>query len=277
MKKKISKQTQTAATQSIHSSAPIVFLCGESPLVEEFARRCTSHGYTVAVREWHSLTENSSVPSSVVLERSIPKTTAVACELSNIDLEQKKKNIQELAKSLPSSTLILSSSVTVTATEQASWIEGKHRLVGLGAFPTLLSKPLLEVAPTIYTPNETMHAVFRFFASIGGAPEIVEDRVGLILPRLLSSFINQMYFALSENIAAPDDIDRAVTLGTSFPKGPIAWAEELTFPHIYATLRALQREISFQRYSIAPFIHRFATTGKWWKNVPIENQEGEKT
>ncbi len=253
------------------SSRPKVYICGESPLVEEAALRCASSGYAVKVHWNISPTETAQpLPTSITTVNTIPDSTAIAFELTNTDIGAKKKNIQKMGEHLPSTTPILSSSVTVTATEQANWIEYKYRLVGIGAFPTLLSKPLIEVVPTIYTPKETLQVISNFFASLHSAIEIVEDQVGLVQPRLLCGFINQIYFALEENIAPPDDIDRAITQGLQFSVGPIALSETFGFQQIYATLEALQRGNS-SRYSIAPLIQQFATTGRWWKKQQKED------
>lgn len=256
------------------TSQPLVFLCGEAPLIEEFALRCATHGYHVSIH-WNTPPMNSDIqsfPSTVTITDEFTPECDIALELTNTALDVKKENLQKLSSLLPPTTLLLSSSVTVTATEQGSWIQGKHRLVGIAAFPTLLSKPIIEIAPTVYTPKETITAITNFFTSIRAVPEIVEDRVGMVLPRLLCGFINHIFFALEENLAAPDDIDQAITLGTGLPKGPIALSEELTFPQLYAVLQALQKDNSPFHYPIAPLIRQMATTGAWWHKIRKEEQ-----
>jgi len=272
MNKSSHSHSATKQKEKQSSSHPTVYICGESPLVEEAALRCASSGYAVKVHWNTSPTETAQpLPTSITTVNTIPDNTAIAFELTNTDIDVKKKNIQKMGEHLPPTTPILSSSVTVTATEQANWIEHKYRLVGIGAFPTLLSKPLIEVAPTIYTPKETLQVVSNFFAPLHSAIEIVEDQVGLIQPRLLCSFINHIYFALGESIAPPDDIDRAITQGLQFSVGPIALSETFGFKQIYATLQALQRGNTPHLYPIAPLIQQFAATGRWWKNQQKEN------
>ena len=98
------------------------------------------------------------------LHNIIPANTSLAIELTNIDPLAKKKNIERFDKALAETAPILSSSITVTATEQSSWISGKHRLVGIAALPTLIQKPLVEIAPTIYSPKETLEVVKTLFS-----------------------------------------------------------------------------------------------------------------
>ncbi|MCX7983604.1 MAG: 3-hydroxyacyl-CoA dehydrogenase family protein [Bacteroidetes bacterium] len=271
MKQKTIQRNSTKMDSS--KSELTVFVCGESPLVEEIACRCASHGYTVFIylNESPQKTQTNFLHQRISEVTSFPSSCNVAIEVTNTNIEQKRTNIVKLSTSLPHTVPLLSSSVTITASEQTRWIQGKHRLVGIGAFPTLLSKPLIEVAPTIYTPKETLTAVSNFFHTLNGTIEIVEDRVGMVLPRLLCTYINHAFWTLDENIAAPDDIDQAITLGTDFPKGPIELSEKFTFQQIYAVLSALNRELSPQRYTIAPLIRQLALTGAWWHSQHKEN------
>lgn len=180
---------------------------------------------------------------------------------------EKRKNIEKLDRVLADTAPILSTSITITATEQASWISGKHRLVGIAALPTFIEKPLVEVAPTIYSPKETVEAVSRFFLAIGKNIEIVQDRIGMVLPRILCQVINEAAFAITEDIATPQDIDRALKLGAHFPLGPMEWAEQIGLKQVYAVLMALYADLQEERYRIAPLLKQMTITGEWWKQT----------
>jgi 3-hydroxybutyryl-CoA dehydrogenase len=252
--------------ENYKSEKALVYLVGEVPMVEQYAEICTAHGYDVCISWNESLTEKQSTFSTgTIISSTIPKNTSVAIELTNIDVLTKKKNLEKLAKALPETAPILSSSITITATEQSAWIAGKHRLVGIAALPTFIDKSLVEIAPTIYTPMETLEAVSRFFLSIGKEIEIVQDRVGMILPRILCQVINEAAFAITEDIAAPGDIDKALTLGMHFPLGPIEWAEKIGLDQVYAVLSALYTDLHEERYRVAPILKQMALTGIWWK------------
>jgi 3-hydroxybutyryl-CoA dehydrogenase len=244
----------------------LVFIIGESPMVEQYANICTAHGYDVCVT-WNEYSERQLEFKSPRIKFSniIPKSTSIAIELTNTDHLTKKKNLEKLAKALLETAPILSSSITITATEQSTWIAGKYRLVGIAALPTFIEKPLVEVAPTIYSPKETLEVVSRFFHSIDKEIEIVQDRVGMVLPRILCQVINEAAFAVTEDIAKPQDIDIALKLGDNFPFGPIEWAEQIGVKQVYAVLSALHADLQEERYRIAPLLKQMANTGEWWK------------
>jgi len=196
---------------------------------------------------------------------SIPRNAVLAAELTNIDRNAKKKNLQMLDKNLPRSTVILSSSVTVSMTEQSSWVKHPSRLVGIGALPTLLSRELIELSAGRQTEPAALSHVQDFFIKIGKRVSIVQDRVGMVMPRILCMLINEAFFAVMEGVASPQDIDTAMKLGTNYPMGPLEWADKIGLPHVYAVLLALHADLGEERYRIAPLLKQMSTVEKFWQ------------
>ncbi|MDQ3759622.1 MAG: 3-hydroxyacyl-CoA dehydrogenase NAD-binding domain-containing protein [Actinomycetota bacterium] len=60
-----------------------------------------------------------------------------------------------------------------------------------------------------------------------------------IVERIVSCLVNEASFAVSEGVAAPDDVDTAMRLGLNHPRGPFEWREELGADRIVATLDSL--------------------------------------
>jgi 3-hydroxybutyryl-CoA dehydrogenase len=252
--------------ENVKPNPALIYITGESPMVEQYAEICAAKGYDVCV-SWNEqpfkLPEFKS--SKIKILNSIPANVSIAIELTNIDLPNKRKNLEKIEKQLPGTSPILSSSITVTATEQCSWISGKHRLIGVSALPTFIEKPLVEVAPTIYSPKETLEVVSRFFHSLGKEIEIVQDRIGMVFPRILCQVINEAAFSVTEDVASPQDIDKVLKLGLNFPLGPIEWAEQIGLKQVYAVLKALYTDLHEERYRIAPLLKQMSITGEWWK------------
>ncbi|MEX0602820.1 MAG: 3-hydroxyacyl-CoA dehydrogenase family protein, partial [Bacteroidota bacterium] len=126
-------------------------------------------------------------------------------------------------------------------------------------------RPLVEVAPTVFSPRETIDVVARFFASLEKDIELVQDRVGLVFPRILCQIINEATFALQDDVATPKDIDTAMKLGANYPFGPIEWADRIGFRQVHAVLAALREDLQEDRYRISPLLNQMAQTGEWWK------------
>jgi 3-hydroxybutyryl-CoA dehydrogenase len=264
-KKKAGKKSlvERSLKGSGHAKAYIV---GESPMVEEYAILCAAKGYEVLV-QWN--VSMKSAPdfgqASIRQTAVIPVGVSVGIELTNNDPALKQKNLQRLDKALSPTVPILSSSVTVTAMEQAGWISQRHRLVGFCALPTFSEKPLAEVAPTVFSPKETIEVVRLFLGSIGKEIVLVQDRVGMVLPRILCQIVNEAAFALQEDVASPRDLDTAMKLGTNYPYGPVEWANRIGMRNVYIILTAMEQDLKEDRYRVAPLLKQMAQAGPWWK------------
>ncbi len=261
------KQTSAAAKDTKRREERAkVYIVGETPLVEEYAELCASNGYDVLV-QWNKVPKELPKFSTTSIKRTnaIHPKTSVALELTNRNREAKQKNLQALDRVLPPTAPILTSSVTLTATEQSIWLNSKHRLVGMSALPSFTQHPIIEVAPTVYTPKETIDVVQRFFRSIGKEIEIVQDRIGMVLPRILCQIVNEATFAVQEDVATPQDIDTAMKLGTNYPFGPLEWANRIGFQQVYSVLNAIENDLHEERYRASPLLKMLAQTGEWWK------------
>lgn len=217
-----------------------IVILGDTPLVEEYRILCNEKGY-------------SSQPSSNV---------ALALELTNISLETKKKNLLQLDDTLPKTIPILSSSVTVMLTEQATWVKHPSRLVGICAFPTLLQNALVEFAVSHQTSEAAKTAAIEFSSSLGKEHAFVQDSIGFVMPRILCMLANEASFAMMEGVAEAQDIDTAMKLGTNYPNGPVQWAEQIGVQQVHAVVSALYRYFGEDRYRPAPLLQKAALTGR---------------
>jgi 3-hydroxybutyryl-CoA dehydrogenase len=83
----------------------------------------------------------------------------------------------------------------------------------------------------------------------------------LIFRRILSMLINQAADALYFRIASAHDIDTAMTLGVNYPRGLLAWADELGIPETVKWLNALQDFYGEERYRPSPLLKTMAADG----------------
>ena len=83
----------------------------------------------------------------------------------------------------------------------------------------------------------------------------------LVFRRILSMLINQAADALYLRIASAHDIDRAMTLGVNYPKGLLAWADEIGIAETVKWLAALQEFYGEERYRPSPLLKTMAEDG----------------
>jgi 3-hydroxybutyryl-CoA dehydrogenase len=84
----------------------------------------------------------------------------------------------------------------------------------------------------------------------------LDDVAGLVVMRTVCCLANEAADMLSWTRTAAADIDTAMKLGTAYPKGPLAWADELGATLVHTTLRHLQAHYGDARYRQAPRLSR---------------------
>jgi 3-hydroxybutyryl-CoA dehydrogenase len=226
-----------------------ILILGDPSLVDEYASLCSEKGVAVASR----LNGKRSI--------TLPKNALFALELTNVDIESKKKNIVQLDKSLAAKAIIISSSTTVTVTEQATWLKHPGRLIGIGALPTLIAGTLMEFAASSHTNIAAKKAVEEFAKSLNRDFAFVADSPGLVMPRILCALANEACFAMMEGVAEGNDIDTAMKLGTNYPRGPVEWAERIGYAQVLAVMNALHKYFGEDRYRAAPLLQQKALQG----------------
>ena len=84
----------------------------------------------------------------------------------------------------------------------------------------------------------------------------------VIVDRVVVMLINSASDALFWNVASAKDIDKAMTLGVNYPKGLLAWADEIGIAQCVEQLDALFDEYREERYRCCPLLRRMARNGE---------------
>ena len=132
-------------------------------------------------------------------------------------------------------------------------------LFGFCGLPTLLNRRLLEVSLYHEADREKLAETC---AALGTDYRVVADRVGLVTPRVICQIINEACFTVQEGTATMQDVDLGMQLGTSYPRGPFAWANAIGVERVYAVLEALWQDTHDERYKVCPLLKRQALRGE---------------
>jgi len=77
-----------------------------------------------------------------------------------------------------------------------------------------------------------------------------------VFDRVLAMLINEAIDAVFMRVASPGDIDLAMTKGVNYPKGLLAWADEIGYANVLQRLEALHAEYGEDRYRPSPLLRR---------------------
>ena len=125
--------------------------------------------------------------------------------------------------------------------------------------PSITQKRLLEAG--LY--GRKSKRGFYDYSEGANNPAATEDETlgNFIVDRILAMLINEAADAVFLNIASIKDIDLAMTKGVNYPKGLLAWADEIGISTIVKRLNTLYEEYGDDRYRACPLLKRMAKTG----------------
>jgi 3-hydroxybutyryl-CoA dehydrogenase len=81
---------------------------------------------------------------------------------------------------------------------------------------------------------------------------MLADIAGMVVMRLVSCLINEAADLITWTRTQPTEIDLAMRLGTAYPYGPFAWADQLGPQRVINCLMQLQNHYGDMRYRCAP-------------------------
>jgi 3-hydroxybutyryl-CoA dehydrogenase len=119
---------------------------------------------------------------------------------------------------------------------------------GFNGLPTLFNREFLEVSLFRSADAPFLKKICQ---ELNSSYLLVDDRVGLVTPRVICMIINEAYFTVQEGTATREDIDIAMKLGTNYPYGPFEWCERIGLKHVYKLLEAVYDDTKDERYKIS--------------------------
>jgi 3-hydroxybutyryl-CoA dehydrogenase len=126
-------------------------------------------------------------------------------------------------------------------------------LFGLSKRRTLMKTPV--------TTEQTIRSAHGLLASDGVPVSVINDSPGFVAQRVVAHIVNVGCDIAQMRIAAPEDLDRAVTLGLGYPRGPLAMGDALGAKRILVVLEAMHDFYLEPRYRPSPWLKRRAALG----------------
>ncbi|MDQ3194019.1 MAG: 3-hydroxyacyl-CoA dehydrogenase family protein [Bacteroidota bacterium] len=184
---------------------------------------------------------------------SLDHTVDFIFELTNFNKEI-KFNILNFIDEKNSKAVLISSSLCITALEQAVHSKYSERIIGAALYPGFSSSKGVEMSKTNLTSQGNLDKAKKLFETLEKNVHTVTDRPGMISLRIIAMIINEAYLVLQEGTSNRKDIDTAMKLGTNYPYGPIEWSEKLGIELVYNILKSMFDEYGDDRYRITPLL-----------------------
>lgn len=124
---------------------------------------------------------------------------------------------------------------------------------GFNGFPTLFNRQRLEVSVRL---QNDLSKLEQICGALRTEFSVVDDRVGLVTPRVICMIINEAFYTVQEGTATREDIDLAMKLGTNYPFGPFEWCDRIGVRNVYRLLEAVYADTNDERYKICPLLKK---------------------
>jgi 3-hydroxybutyryl-CoA dehydrogenase len=126
-------------------------------------------------------------------------------------------------------------------------------LFGFSKRRTLMTTPV--------TKPEARDSAHALLASDGVPVSVIKDSPGFVAQRVVAHIVNVGCDIAQMRIATPEDLDRAVVLGLSYPRGPLAMGDAVGPAKLLAVLEAMHDFYQEPRYRPSPWLKRRARLG----------------
>ena len=214
-------------------------------------------GKVTAVERDAALARIRTVDSVAEAARGADLVTEAAPE----DLDLKRDLFARLSAAAPAAVLATNtSSLSVAAIASAA---GRpEQVIGMHFFNPVHLMRLVEVVTHRGTSDAARDAALAAARRMGKEPIVVRDAPGFASSRLGVALGLEAMRMVEEGVAAPEDIDRAMTLGYNHPMGPLRLTDLVGLDVRLAIARYLHREIGGERFAPPALLERMVAEGK---------------
>jgi 3-hydroxybutyryl-CoA dehydrogenase len=177
------------------------------------------------------------------------------------ELGVKREVFAELDAILGPDAILATNTSALSVTEIAVVTNRPDRVVGMHFFNPAPVLALVEVVRTELTDREAFDAAYAFAERIGKQPIACNDTPGFVVNRILIPLLNDCVRVIDEARVSPEDVDRAMRNGTSWPIGPCALIDLIGIDvHVHAS-EALYAALREPRMAPPPRLVRMAQAG----------------
>ncbi|MDQ3556143.1 MAG: 3-hydroxyacyl-CoA dehydrogenase family protein [Gemmatimonadota bacterium] len=180
-------------------------------------------------------------------------------------LELKSDLFRRLHREAPAHAVLATNTSSLSVSRIAAATGRPERVVGLHFFNPVHLMRLLEVVRGAETANATLSASLEFARSLGKEPIVVSDTPGFASSRLGVVLGLEAMRMVEQNVASPEDIDRAMELGYNHPMGPLRLTDTVGLDVRLGIAEYLHAELGSEQYRPPEILRRMVAEGRLGK------------
>jgi 3-hydroxybutyryl-CoA dehydrogenase len=180
-------------------------------------------------------------------------------------VELKRSIFARLDAAAPAEALLASNTSSLSVASIAAATATPARVVGMHFFNPVHLMPLVEVVRAADTAAETVERAVAAGRLLGKEPIVVRDSPGFASSRLGLILGLEAMRMVEQQVASPQDIDRAMTLGYRHPMGPLRLTDLVGLDVRLAIAEHLHRELGSEAFRPPQILRRMVEEGRLGK------------
>jgi len=182
------------------------------------------------------------------------------------DVDVKRDVFADLDDVTDDDVVLATNTSTLSITAIAAATDRPANVVGLHFMNPVPVMKGVEVVVGEKTDPEVVEFAHAFAEALGKETWEADDKPGFVTNRILMPWINEGIRAYDEGVAAKDDIDRGMELGTNVPMGPLELADHIGLDVCLHATETLHEELG-DRYRPAYLLKRKVDAGDLGKKT----------
>ncbi|MBT1077168.1 3-hydroxyacyl-CoA dehydrogenase family protein [Geobacter grbiciae] len=168
---------------------------------------------------------------------------------------------KKLDAAVKEGAIIASNTSSIPITKIAAVTKRPDKVIGLHFMNPVPVMNLVEVIRGHATSDDTFATTAALVAKLEMEMAVSQDYPGFSVNRVLIPMINEAIFALDEGIAAVEDIDKGMELGTNRLMGPLTLADFIGLDTVLAISNVLYVGFKDPKYRPSPLLEQMVNAG----------------
>lgn len=181
--------------------------------------------------------------------------------------ELKKKVFKQLSGVVRPDAILATNTSSISVTEIAAVVDNPQRVVGMHFFNPVPIMKLVEVIKGVTTSDDVMAACKEFALSLGKEPIACPDTPAFVVNKLLIPYLLDAVRMVQDNVATPEDVDKAMVHGCGYPMGPITLLDYVGLDTTLHAADVMYAEFRESKYAAPVLLRRMVQAGRYGRKT----------
>jgi 3-hydroxybutyryl-CoA dehydrogenase len=191
------------------------------------------------------------------------KDCDIVVEAVTENTELKKKIFKQLSDIVRPDAILATNTSSISVTELATVVSNPERMVGMHFFNPVPIMKLVEVIRGLATTDAVAAASREFALSLGKEPITCPDTPAFVVNKLLIPYLLDAVRMVQDNVATPEDVDKAMVHGCGYPMGPITLLDYVGLDTTLHAADVMYAEFREPKYAAPVLLRRMVQAGRW--------------